>query len=165
MKGVFKFQRRGYWRNWRRIRAQAWGCPHGIPSEYQEPSSVKAWGCPRHPLFFIDYHEVVFVELSFYHFTYYVLCLEHLFTFSFFLFAGHMLVGSLLCLCGRETRSVFSFEYFCASLIPCWVFLATVCLLVSSRFSLLSYLELLVVVVKLSCSSLIFVRESFWLLG
>ena len=50
-----------------------------------------------HPLFFIDYHEVIFVELSFYHFTYYVLCLERIFTFSFVCyFAGHMLVGSLL---------------------------------------------------------------------
>ena len=27
-------------------------------------------------IFFIDYHEVVFVELGFYHFTYYVLFLE-----------------------------------------------------------------------------------------
>ena len=70
------------------------GMPHGTPSEYQEPSSVKAWGCLQH-LFFIDYHEVVFVELCFYHFTYYVLCLERLFTFSFVcLFAGHILVGS-----------------------------------------------------------------------
>ena len=33
-----------------------------------------------------------------------------------------------------ETRSTFSFEYSCALLIFCWVFLATICLLVSSRF-------------------------------
>ena len=76
VKGVFKFQRRGIWRNRGWIRAQACGCPHGIPSEYQELSRVKAWGYPRHPLIFIDYYKVVFVELRFYHFIYYVLCLE-----------------------------------------------------------------------------------------
>ena len=130
VKQVFKFQRKGKLRNWRWIRAQAWGWPHGTPSEYQEPSSikawgclahgtpskyqepssVKAWGCPKHPLFFIDYHEAVFAELSFYHFTYYVLCLERLFALSFVFFSGHMLVGSLFYLYGRESRAAFSFE-------------------------------------------------------
>ena len=67
----------------------------------------------------------------------YILCAMFgaYFYFQFFCyFASHMLVGSLLYLCGRETRSTFSFEYSFASLISCWVFLATVCLLVSSHF-------------------------------
>ena len=135
MKGVFKFQRRGIWRNWGRVRAQAWGCPHGIPSKHQEPSRVKAWGCPRHPLIFIDYHKVVFVELRF--ITLHIMCNAwsvFLLSVLFSLFDGHMLVGSLLCLCGRETRSAFSFEYSFASLLSFWVFLATFCFLVSSRF-------------------------------
>ena len=66
------------------------------------------WGCPRHPLFFINYHKVVFVELRFYHFTYYVLCLERLFTFSFVcLFAGHILVGSYPSCVGESHAPLF----------------------------------------------------------
>ena len=56
----------------------------------------------------------------------------------FCLLAGHMLVGSLLCLCGRETRSAFLFEYSFASLISFRVFLATVCF--SSKLSLLDFI-------------------------
>ena len=131
------------------------GCPHVIPSKYQEPSRVKAWGCPRHPLILIDYHKVVFVELRFYHFTYYVLCLEHLFTFSLF-FAGHIFVWILsLFVWERDMLRFFSF----ASLISCWVFLATVCF--SSKLSLLAFILFRAAscFVKLSCSSLILVGE------
>ena len=85
----------------------------------------------------IDYHKVIFVELSFYHFRYYVLCLERLFTFSFVCyFDGHMLVGSLLYLCGRETCSAFSFEYSFA-----YIFLSILsyCLF-ASKLSLLAFI-------------------------
>ena len=63
-----------------------------------------------HPLFFIDYHEVVFVELSFYHFTYYVLFLECYFIlllFSFCLFAGHIHVGSYPSCVGERHAPLF----------------------------------------------------------
>ena len=120
--------------------------PMAPPLNFNEPPSEKILGCPTHPLFFIDYHEVIFVELRFYHFTYYVLCLERLFAFSFFVsllvifmldprmlgasFFFQFCFVSLLVM----TRSAFSFEYSFTSLISCWVFLATVCLLVSSYF-------------------------------
>ena len=67
------------------------------------------------------------LKLCFYHFSYYVLFLEHHFIFlsvCVILFAGHVLCWILAILCGRETRSAFSLEYSCASLIFCWVFLA-----------------------------------------
>ena len=59
---------------------------------------------------------------SFYHFTYYVLFLERHFILllvCFSLFAGHELCWILAILCGRETRSAFSLEYSCDSLIFC----------------------------------------------
>ena len=77
------------------------------------------------------------LKLCFYHFTYYVLFLERhfiLLSVCFGFFDGHMLA----ILCGRETRSAFSLEYSCASLIFCWVFLATV-FLISSCASFISF--------------------------
>ena len=128
------------------IRAQDLGCPHGTPSGYQELSSVKAWGCPRHPLFFIDYHEVVFVELSFYHFTYYVLCLERLFTFIFVLFVcwSYPCWTLALFVWERDTRRFFiwillCFDYISLSILSYCLFASKLSLLAFILFRAASY--------------------------
>ena len=87
-------------------KAQAWGCSQGIPSS----SSTTIRSSP--------------LELSFYHFAYYVLFLGA--SICFALFAGHMQCWILSILFGRETGSTFSLEYSCASLISYRVFLAVV---------------------------------------
>ena len=59
------------------------------PKKYSRGTSVKAWGCPRHPLLHQQSIRSSFNILYFYCFIYYVLFLERLsfFLFSFVLFA------------------------------------------------------------------------------
>ena len=79
--------------------------------------------------------------LCFYDFTYYELFLERhfiLLSVCFAFFAGHMQCWIISILFGRETRSAFSLEYSCASLVSCWVILAIV-FLISSCASLISF--------------------------
>ena len=132
--------------------------PMAPPSKYQEPSRVKAWGCPRHPLIFIDYHKVVFFELHFYHFTYYVLCLEHLFTFSLFVCWSYLCLDIALFVWERDTLRFFvwillCFAYILLSILSYYLF--------SSKLSLLAFIlfRSASCYVKLSCSSLILVGE------
>ena len=76
-----------------------------------------------------------FVETTF--LSLYILCALFGASFLFQFCFVCLLVISLLdpCfICVGERHAPFSFEYSFASLISCLIFLATVCLLVSSRF-------------------------------
>ena len=57
--------------------------PVGHPSLFQEDSSVKAWGCPRHPLLHQQTIRSSLVKLYFNSDTSYVLYLKRLFVFVF----------------------------------------------------------------------------------
>ena len=76
-----------------------WRPPLNIKN-HQESKLGDAQGIP---LIFIDYHKVVFVELRFYHFTYYVLCLERIFTFSLFVCWSYLCLDpSFICVGERH---------------------------------------------------------------
>ena len=116
------------------------GCPHGTPTEIQELSNVKAWGCPRHSLLFIDYHEVVFVELSFYHFTYYVLFLERHFILRFSFFVCLLVIFMLdpiHLVWERDTLSFFVWILICFAYIL--LSILSYCLF-ASKLSLLAFI-------------------------
>ena len=59
------------------------GDAHVTPKTYPRSTSVKAWGCPRHPLLHQQKYQVSFKTLYFYSFTLYVLFLERHFCFAF----------------------------------------------------------------------------------
>src|SRR3954467_15971797 len=57
----------------------------GHPKKYPRGSSVKAWGCPRHPLFINKSKRSFFNALYFYCFMHYVSFLERLYFFCVFI--------------------------------------------------------------------------------
>src|SRR4051794_21883451 len=46
--------------NIQEVQASNHGDVPGHPNKYPRGSSVKAWGCPRHPLFINKKHQVIF---------------------------------------------------------------------------------------------------------
>ena len=128
---LMKFTLSLVWRKFSRIKREGWydvikkmkepklgDAPVGHPSIFQEDSSVKAWGCPRHPLLHQQLIRLSLVKLYFNSATSYVLYLERLFVFIFaFVIFVFWIKWILAFLCGRETRSAFSFEYSYSSLI------------------------------------------------
>ena len=87
------------------------------PNIFQEDSSVKAWGCPRHPLLHRETIRSFLVKLYFNSVTSYVLILKRQFVFVFGYFHSLNNMDPSILLCGRETRSAFSYEYSYSSLI------------------------------------------------
>ena len=87
------------------------------PNIIQEDSSVKAWGCPWHPLLHRQTIRSFLVKLYFNSVTSYVLILKRLFVFVFVIFIIWINMDPSILLCGRETRSAFSYEYSYSSLI------------------------------------------------
>ena len=81
------------------------GMSPGHPRKYPRSTSVKAWGCPRHPLFINKKSTRSFFNmLYFYCFIYYVLFLERLYFCCVFSFVFNK-VGPHHILFWSETRS------------------------------------------------------------
>ena len=120
-----KFTLSFVWRKFSRIKREGWcdvikkmkepklgDAPVGHPSIFQEDSSVKAWGCPRHPLLHQQLIRSSLVKLYFNSVTSYPLYLKRLFVFLFAFVIFILWIKWILAfLCGRETRSAFSYEY------------------------------------------------------
>ena len=119
MEKVFKDQERGWYDVIKKMKDPKLGdAPVGHPSIFQEDSSVKAWGCPRHPLLHQQTIRSSLVKLYFNSDTSYVLYLKRLFVFAFVFVIFILWIKWILAfLCGRETRSAFSYEYSYSSLI------------------------------------------------
>ena len=118
------------WRKFSRIEREGWynvikrivtpklgDAPVVHPNMFQEDSSVKAWGCPRHPLLHRQTIRSFLVKLCFNFVTSYVLILKRMFVFVFVIFILWINMDPSILLCGRETRSAFSYEYSYSSLI------------------------------------------------
>ena len=87
------------------------------PNIFQEYSGIKAWGCPRHPLLHQQTIRSFLVQLYFNFVTCYALILKRLFVFCFFYYHSLNNMDPSIILCGRDTRSAFSYEYSYSSLI------------------------------------------------
>ena len=125
-----------------------------LPSIFQEDSSVKTWGCPRHPLLHRQSIRSSLVRLYFNFFTSYVLFLERMCAFTFNLFMFYFLITTCWILAlffGRDTRSVVLLEYsYSSHLLVEYSHLAL--LSFQLLFSCISCSELLVLLKKvLSC--------------
>ena len=96
------------------------GIPMSPPRQIQEVQASKLGDAQGMPFFINKNIRSSFKTLYFYCFIYYVLFVECQFFFCFSLFNFlffNKLGWTPACLCGRETRSAFSLEYSCASLI------------------------------------------------
>ena len=114
---VFKDQeRRMIWCDQEDERAKAWGCPRGSPKHISRKLKRLSLGCPRHPLLYQKTIRSSLVKLYFNSDTSYVLYLKRLFVFVFVIFIL-WIKWILAFLCGRETRSAFSYEYSYSSFI------------------------------------------------
>ena len=103
------------------------GDAHVTPKKYPRSTSIKAWGCPRHPLLHQQIIRSPFKTLYFYCFTYYVLFLERHFILLSVLFcflAGNKWLDPSI-LVWRETHSIILFRtlYFSLFLIVSVLFL------------------------------------------
>ena len=105
------------------------GDTHVTPKKYPRSTSIKSWGCPRHPHLLQQKYQVFFQDtiFLFLHMICVVLGASFYFAFSFVcLLAGHnWLYPSILV--WRETRSAFSLEHsslhsycFCAFSLCCY---------------------------------------------
>ena len=76
-------------RRLRRDKSSNLGIPNGTPINIQGVSSIKAWGCPRHPLLHQQYYQVTFQDTIFLllHMICVILGASFYFAFSFVLFA------------------------------------------------------------------------------
>ena len=90
VKEVFKCHERGWYEKIKEGQKIKLG--DATPRNIQEVSSVKAWGCPRHPLLHQQNYQVVSIETTFLliHILCAILGASFCFSFSFaFFFAGH----------------------------------------------------------------------------
>ena len=83
-------------------------CSSDLPKKYPRSTSVKAWGCPRHPLLHQQNYPVIFQDIIFLFFTWYVLFLERHFimlSILFCLIAGNKCLDPIiLCLERNKLR-------------------------------------------------------------
>ena len=129
--------------------------------EIKDGSELKLGVPPRHPLWIsrtikhlslgmpkasplvTNNHQVVSLKLRFYHFTYYVLCLEHLFAFSFVLFVCSSYACWIVALFvwERDTLHFFIWILLCFAYIL--LSILSYCLF-ASKLSLLSFIFYLI---------------------
>src|SRR3954471_2138101 len=83
------------------------GMSPGHPKKYQRGSSIKAWGCPRHPLFINKKHQVIFQCAIFLllHALCAILGAYFIFVLCLFILVCCSIKLDPSCLVWRETRS------------------------------------------------------------
>ena len=101
------------------------GDAHVTPKKYPRSTSVRAWGCPRHPLLHQQYYHVTFQDtiFLFLHMICVIIGASFYFSFSLFcLLAGNKWLDPSI-LVWRETHSVFIVQNtLVLTLIFLWVF-------------------------------------------
>ena len=114
-KGVFRFHERGWWNKFMDGQKHKLGdAPMASPWTFKKTQASKLGDAQGIPSSSSTTIRSSTLRLCFYHFTYYVLFLEHhfiLLSVCFSLFDSHVLCWILSILCVRETRSAFSLEY------------------------------------------------------